>query len=263
MGGAEKARFQQRNDEEMQVKRKLSDPLYLERFGYKVYSQNDEDGIIAEIFNRIGTTNKTFVEFGVQDGLENNTHYLLHQGWSGLWIEGSKKFYNQVIKKFQKPISQNRLTIINAFINVKNINSLIETDGRMSGEIDLLSIDIDGNDYWVWEAIKSVSARVVVIEYNAKFPPTCKWIMSYDENHIWNHDDEQGASLKALELLGERLGYQLVGTNLTGCNAFFVKSDLTKSLFASPASAENLYNSWKCNRIKYVSGHLSKRYIGE
>ena len=78
-----------RTDIEYENKRRLDNPKYLDRFGYKVFSQNDEDGIITEIFNRIGTTNKKFVEFGVQNGLESNGHFLLHKGWSGLWIDGN------------------------------------------------------------------------------------------------------------------------------------------------------------------------------
>ncbi|GBR75245.1 hypothetical protein NO1_2262, partial [Candidatus Termititenax aidoneus] len=153
-------------------------------------------------------------------------------------------------------------SVINAFITAANINQLISLDGNCSGEIDLLSIDIDGNDYWVWEAISCIKPRMVVIEYNAKFPPTHEWVMKYDEKHIWCGDDEQGASLKSLELLGARLGYQLVGTNWNGVNAFFVKKEAAKNLFPQPAQAENLYNPTRWG-IQYVSGHPSRKYTGE
>jgi hypothetical protein len=129
---------------------------------------------------------------------------------------------------------------------------------------DLLSIDIDGNDYWVWKAINVISPRVVVIEYNAKFPPDYEWIMKYNEKHIWQGDDEHGASLKSLELLGKIKGYQLVATNITGTNAFFIKEELAKELFPLPAIAENLYNDFSdYYGFRYVSGHPSKKYIGE
>jgi hypothetical protein len=255
----------QRNDEEMELKNRLSNDLYLERYGYKVYSQNDEDGIIEEIFNRIKTTNKTFVEFGVQNGLESNCHYLLHKGWNGLWIDGNEKYViggGGIKQLFKKPIDERRLSVINAFITRDNINSLIKDTGNINGEIDLLSIDIDGNDWWVWNAIECVNPRVVVIEYNGKFPPNFKWVMEYDEKHIWKGDDDQGASLKSLELLGTKLGYQLVGTNITGVNAFFVKADLAKDLFAKPAIAEKLYNPTRWTMC-YISGHPAKKYIGK
>lgn len=122
-----------RNDSEAENQRRLGDPVYLERFGFKVYSQNDEDGYIEEIFNRIGTTDKKFIEFGVQDGLESNCHYLLHKGWSGLWIEGSKKCFKQLRKKFEKPIKTKQLTALNTFITADNINSIIKNSGILEG----------------------------------------------------------------------------------------------------------------------------------
>jgi len=138
-----------------------------------------------------------------------------------------------------------------------------DENGYLHGEIDFLSIDIDGNDYWVWKAITCVSPRVVMVEYNAKFPPDFEWVMKYDANHIWEYDDEQGASLKSFELLGRELGYQLVGTSTNGVNAFFVKQELAGDLFPLPATAENLYHSWGgLGIIPYISGHPAKKYIG-
>jgi hypothetical protein len=251
-----------RNDDEITLKARLDDPIFLERFGFKVFSQNDEDGIIEEIFNRIKTTNRTFVEFGVQNGLESNCHYLLHKGWNGLWIEGDGRAVKEIKRLFQKPVNDKRLTVLKAFINRDNINILIEKEGGISGEIDLLSIDIDGNDYWVWEAINIVNPRVVAIEYNAKFPPNFEWVMEYEPMHIWRGDDKHSASLKSLELLGTRLGYRLVGTNISGMNAFFVRKDAAKDLFADDATAINLYNPTRWT-MKYISGHPSRTYIGK
>jgi hypothetical protein len=235
---------------------------YLDSFGYKVYSQNDEDGIINEIFKRIGTADKTFVEFGVQDGLESNGHFLLFRGWRGLWIDGGEKSLKKIKKYFSDPISSKQLTAVRAFITAENINDLISGNG-FNGEIDLLSIDIDGNDYWVWQAIKCVSPRVVAIEYNAKFPPDCEWVMEYNPSHVWDRSDKFGASLKSLELLGDKLGYRLVGTNINGVNAFFVKKDLAKDLFPHPPTAENLCCAWGAGHIRFFSiGHPNKEYIG-
>jgi hypothetical protein len=254
------ARIICRNDTEYENRRRLEDPLYLERYGYKIYSQNDEDGIIEEIFNRIGTTDRRFIEFGVQNGLESNCHYLLFKGWTGLWIDGDRKFVQELQKLFDRPIKDKRLRIINAFITTENINRLIGKEIR--GELDLLSIDIDGNDYWIWEAVDCINPRVVVIEYNAKFPPPAEWIMPYNLVHIWNGSDLHGASLKSLEKLGSTRGYQLVGTTMNGVNAFFVRKDLTKDLFPKPASAENLYHAWE--GVSYrSSGHKTARYIGK
>ena len=115
-----------RNDSELEYKRRIENPLYIDRYGYKVYSQCDEDGIIQEIFNRIGTTNRKFVEFGVQNGLECNTHFLLHKGWEGVWIEANKKHFGNLCKYFEKPIQNNKLKVINAFITIKNCSAHAE-----------------------------------------------------------------------------------------------------------------------------------------
>lgn len=240
--------------------RPLARGKFLEPFGFKVYSQNDEDGIISEIFSRIGTTDKRFIEFGV-DGLESNSHYLLLKGWSGLWLEACADYCIQTENKFRPAISSGQLKLLNTFVTRENINDIFTEQG-FTGSIDLLSIDIDGNDYHIWKAIEVVDPRVVIIEYNAKFPPECSWYMPYNEYHAWDGSDRQGASLKALEILGREKGYQLVGTNLNGINAFFVKSELTKNKFPLPATAENLYNPMRISYLKYHSGHPSNVYLG-
>lgn len=247
---------------ELNMERKLSDPLYLERYEYKVYSQNGEDGIIAEIFNRIGISNRTFVEFGGQTGLENNCHYLLLQGWDGLWIEGNENSYNKMLELFEPALSAKKLTTVKAFVTAENINDLIGEAG-IRGSIDLLSIDIDANDYHVWSAINVIQPRVVVVEYNAKFLPPVEWIIPYDPMYVWDKTDYFGASLKSFEKLGVKLGYQLVATNSNSSNAFFVKNDLAGDLFPKPATAENLYNVPSVYHRKYIScGHPNRRFIG-
>lgn len=155
--------------------------------------------------------------------------------------------------KFRPVIESGQLKVENAFITRDNINGLIRNAG-ISGEIDLLSIDIEGNDYYVWEAVDVISPRVVIIEYNGKFPPDIDWKMAYNEVHIWDGSDWHGASLKALELLGRRLGYQLVGTNLIGANAFFVRKDLTGNQFLAPATAETLYNPLRL-QLHFAANH--------
>lgn len=237
---------------------RLQDEKCLERYGFKVYSQNDEDGIIQEIFRRIKTTDKRFVEFGIGVGIESNCHYLLHKGWSGLWIEGSPDFVKEAHVKFRPVIKNGQLRIKNAFITKDNINDLLISEG-FSGEIDLLSIDIDGNDYYVWQAINAVRPRVVVIEYNGKFPPDCVWKQAYNSKHIWDNSDWHGASLKAYELLGRELGYQLVGTGLKAVNAFFVRNDLTEDKFITPATSEKLYNPSRHN-LRFIAPGQPARY---
>lgn len=235
--------------------KRLEDAKYLEAYGFKVYSQNDEDGILSEIFNRIGTKSRQFVEFGVEDGLESNTHYLIMQGWTGLWIQGSRRDCRKIENIFRPVLQSGQLTLRNEFVTCENINQII-SDCGISGEIDLLSIDIDGNDYHVMKAIDVIDPRVIVVEYNAKFPPECDWIMPYNPSHLWDGSERHGASLKAFERLGKEKGYQLVGTNLNGTNAFFVKKSLAGELFPLPASAENLYNPVR--NIICQNGHPSR-----
>lgn len=239
---------------------RLNNPKCIEKYGFKVYSQNDEDGIIEEIFNRIGATNKVFIEFGVQDGIESNGHYLLLKGWKGLWIECDDESYRRIMTKFESVIKAGKLKVAYDFITRDNINRIFE-EHNVVGEIDLLSIDIDGNDYHVWKAIQAVRPRVVVIEYNAKMPPSCEWVMPYCEQHMWDGGDKHGASLLALAGLAREKDYTLVGTNISGVNAFFVRNDCLGDRFSN-LNVEKLYNPPRFYK-KYYSGHPSLYCLGE
>jgi hypothetical protein len=224
--------------------------------GYKMYSQNDEDGIIREIFNRIGATNKVFVEFGIGNGLENNTLALLFDGWNGLWIEASSESVMAIRKNMPRIIHSGKLKVIESFITRKNINDLIFPSVNHR-EIDLLSIDIDGNDFHVLDAITCILPRVIVIEYNAKFVPPVIYCMEYNETHTWEQDDFVGSSLKFLEVKLAEKGYCLVGCNLIGVNAFFVRKDLVADKFLEPFSAERHYEQARYYlTFGLSSGHL-------
>jgi hypothetical protein len=212
----------------------------LSRAEYQIYSQFGEDGIIREIFSRIGTTNKVFVEFGVGNGLENNTASLLLEGWSGFWMEGSPRHVSAIKKNLETSIAAGQLRVKQALVTAENIEEHFTSFG-IPAEFDLLSIDIDGNDYWVWQAIERYSPRVVVVEYNALFREHLNWVMSYNPSHTWKQTSYFGASLKSFELLGRKKGYSLVGCNFQGINAFFVRSDLVSDQFSAPFTAENHY----------------------
>ena len=214
------------------------DPKRLLAHGFRGYSQHDEDGMIQEIFRRIGVSNRVFVEFGVGDGTENNTAYLVLSGWRGLWIDGSEANAAAIRTQLFSFIQTGQLSFVRGFVDRDSINEIIEK-AHHSGEIDLLSIDIDGNDYWVWEVISVVQPRVVVIEYNAVFRPPLAVVAEYDKNFVWNGTSYYGASLKALESLGAKKGYALVGCSLSGINAFFVKQNLLGDRFCAPFTAEN------------------------
>ena len=233
---------------------KYDSPKKLTRYEFKVFSQAGEDGIISEIFNRIGTTNKFFVEFGVGNGLENNSAYLLVKGWQGYWIEGSERFCKSIRQSFEDLLANQQLTLKNTFITAANIEDLFR-EGNVPTELDLLSIDIDGNDYWVWQAITNYRPRVVIVEYNAIYPPESSWVMQYNPSHQWKYNSHMGSSLKALEKLGHQQGYKLVGCSFSGVNAFFVREDLLADHFCSPFSAENHYEPARYFLCSQKAGH--------
>ncbi|WP_411503955.1 FkbM family methyltransferase [Brevibacillus centrosporus] len=189
----------------------------------QVYSQNGEDGMIEELFSRIGTTNQIFVEFGVSVGLECLTHNLLvHHGWSGLMIEADPQHFQQLEVNFGHIL---RVTLHHERVSRENIASIFRAN-HIPASFDFLSIDIDGNDYWVWQALSEWKPRVVVIEYNASFPPPQKMVVVYDPNFSWDGTTHFGASLTSLAGLGKQLGYALIGTDTRGVNAFFIRRDL-------------------------------------
>lgn len=208
--------------------------------GFKVYSQHDEDGIIEEIFRRLGTTDRFFVEFGVGDGLENCTAYCLLKEWSGAWIDGSAFCYEGILKNLDFLIQAKRLRAKYSFITAENIEDLFR-ELEVPAEFDFLSIDIDRNDYWIWKAISSYRPRVVAIEYNASFKKSVACTVPYSPTAIWDKTNYFGSSLKALEYLGREKGYTLVGCNYTGVTAFFVRDDLVQDRFLAPFTSENHY----------------------
>jgi hypothetical protein len=214
------------------------DPKRLLAHGFRAYSQHDEDGMIQEIFERIGVSNRVFVEFGVGDGTENNTLYLMLSGWRGLWIDGGEANARFIRDQLSSFIQAGQLTFVHGFLDRDSINEMIN-NSQGSDEIDLLSIDIDGNDYWLWVVISVVQSRVVVIEFNAVFRPPVAVVAEYNKDFVWSGTSYYGASLKALELLGSRKGYALVGCSLSGINAFFVKHDLVQDKFCAPFTAES------------------------
>jgi hypothetical protein len=221
----------------------------LNRHEIQVFSQNGEDGIIREIFRRIGVKSKVFVEIGVGDGLENNTTFLLLQNWKGYWIDGNLRAVRSIHRHFKQTINDSQLSVICSFVTAENIQNTLQ-NLQVPREFDLLSIDIDRNTYWVWEALRRYEPRVVVIEYNAAIPADIDWKIDYVPSRSWNGTSYYGASLKAYELLGSELGYNLVGCDMIGVNAFFVRKDLCNDKFEEPFTAENHYEP-----VRYFLSH--------
>ncbi len=203
-----------------------SDSTVLADFEFTAFSQWGEDGIIQHLIERVAIDQETFVEFGVGDYRESNTRFLLaNNNWKGLVMDSGTDNINHV--RESEICWRHGLQAVQAFISRDNINELIAANG-IKGDIGLLSIDIDGNDYWVWKAIDAVNPVIVVIEYNHRFGSELAVTIPYDENF---RRGEQypvtyfGASLAALCALGNQKGYAFVGCNRNGVNAFFVRRD--------------------------------------
>ena len=229
--------------------KKYDDDRHLINYGFKVYSQADEDGIINEILNRIPHTSKTFIELGVQDGKECNTLFLLKSGWKGLWVDMSTKIEN-FEKEFTNHLGKN-LIFEKKLITKENINSTLEEKKFFLGEtVDLLSIDLSVNTFHILKDLNTYKPNIVVTEYNAKLRDNVEWICEYDENRIWDGSDRFGASLKSFEIMMNNKGYNLVGCNITGSNAFFVKKSLVNEKFIDNFSSKFHYEPLRLWLIK-------------
>jgi hypothetical protein len=203
--------------------------------GFKVYSQTDEDGVLWYLFAVIGTNGKSCVEICAGNGAEcNSANLILNHGWHGLLFDGD----SANVETGRRLYSVSRHTYVYpprfecAWITRGNVNELIRSNG-FAGEVDLLSLDVDGVDYWLWEALEVVTPRVVVVEYQDILGPDRSWTVPYADDFSAakypttdGMPNFAGASLPAFVKLARRKGYRLVGTNRYGYNAFFVRNGL-------------------------------------
>jgi len=197
---------------------------------FQVFSQFGDDGIIQWLINYLDIPNKTFIEFGVEKYIESNTRFLLfNDKWKGLVIDGEenniKYIKDDVVTYFFN------LQSIFSFITKDNINELIKSR-NFDNNPGLLSIDIDGNDYWIWKSLESINPVIVISEYNAEFGLN-PWTIPYIENFVWDKVSNMyywGASLTALCDLADQKGYSFIGCNSQGNNAYFIRNDKMKEL---------------------------------
>lgn len=197
-------------------------PLPLALYELRVFSQNGEDGVLAELLRRCEAPGGWCVEFGASAGVESNCVLLADVlGWGGLFIEAGEAEHAALEAKYR---GNPRVATERAAVTPANVEALF-AGHRVPTEPDVLSIDVDGSDYWIWEALDAHRPRVVVIEYNGALEPG-RALVQPREHPGWDETTYYGASVEALALLGERKGYRLVHTELTGNNAFFVRTDL-------------------------------------
>ena len=230
---------------------------------FKVFSQFGDDGIIQYLINRIEipAAQRRFIEFGVENYRESNTRFLLmNDNWSGLIIDGSAENIRSI--QNDQIYWKHDLTAVHSFVDRSNINDIITANG-FAGEIGILSIDIDGNDYWIWETIDVVDPAIVIIEYNSVFGATRAVAVPYDplfnctkahySNLFW------GSSLRALYQLGQRKRYAFVGADSHGNNAYFVAQDKLGKLKEFTAEGGYVCSKFRESRdeagqLTYVSG---------
>lgn len=212
--------------------------------GFRVFSQFEEDGKLLFIFSIIGMDNKIFVEIGADDGVNSNSANLYFNfGWYGLFIDANASSIKRGTKFFNKhphPWTY-KPRFVCSKVNCENINSLIETAG-FKGQVGLLSIDIDGNDYWIWDAIHIIDPKVVIIETHNEFGLN-NIVVPYDADYIFpgKHPDYHGASPVAMNKLANKKGYRLVGANDMGINFIFVKNGIADNEIPE-VSVESLLN---------------------
>lgn len=230
-------------------------PQPLRNSEFSAFSQNGEDGIIQKLIQYLPGIPDTYVEFGVQDYSEANTRFLLlNNNWRGLVMDGSQNNIDTVKKQ---PLHwMHELQALCAFITVDNINHILQEHGF--GELGLLSIDIDGNDYWIWDAIEA-RPWIVVCEYNSLFgsDATCSIPYKPDFNRTASHysNIHFGASLHALIHLANKKGYIFVGSDSNGINAFFLRGDITSPF--KEVSLEDEYVRTRTRQTRNEAGELT------
>lgn len=229
----------------------------LEDVEFKVHSQWGEDGIIEWILQNLPLEHTTFIEFGVENYREANTRFLIqNRNWKGLIIDGNETGIESV--RSSKLHCYYDLTAVSEFITRENINRIISESG-FSGEIGLLSIDIDGNDYWVLEAIDCVNPAILICEYNPifgdKYPVTIPYHPGFSRFEAHYSSLYFGASIAAVTRLADKKGYEFIGTNSNGINAFFVRRDLAH--FITPLISQRKSHPSRHRDSRDRNGRLS------
>jgi hypothetical protein len=214
---------------------RASEARPLREYGFSCFSQVDEDGILLYLFAVLGTTNRVCVEICAGDGIECNTaNLIVNHGWHGLLVDGIAANVERG-RRFYAALPETRIyppRLVQAWVTRDAVNDLVSSHG-FTGEIDLLSLDLDGVDYWIWDALDAIDPRVVVTEYQDILGPERSWTVPYSDEFDASRypttdgmPNFAGASLRAFANLAGRKGYRLVGVNRYGFNAFFVRDDV-------------------------------------
>lgn len=219
---------------------------------FSAFSQWGDDGIIQYLIHTLELTNKTFIEFGVSNYVESNTRFLLlNDNWKGLVIDGSESNVNFI--RNDSISWKYSITSTHSFITKDNINTLI-ADAGFEGEIGILHIDVDGNDYWFWETIDQVDPIIVIMEYNSVFGNKGAISVPYKHDFFVTREHHSnlyfGASLKAMDYLASKKGYSLVGSNSNGNNAYFIRNDKLRGIRKVTVDEAYVQCNFRQNRDK-------------
>jgi hypothetical protein len=234
--------------------------------GFRIFSQNDEDGLLLYIFSIIGMQDKFCVEVGFGSPMgANTTNFLCNWGWTGLLIDCDRRLINRTLKFFSKhPDTQiYPPKIICAWVTAENINDLIKEQG-IQGEIDFFSIDLDGVDYWIWKSLDVIQPRVVCLEYQDIWGPEIAVTVPYQAGfkHPVDSYNYCGASLNAFVKLARRKGYRLIGCNRFGFNAFFIRHGIGEEYFPEISPEECFKHPFtKEGQIKRLSDAKKHKWI--
>ena len=225
---------------------------------YSIFSQFGDDGIIQWLIQNLDLPNKTFIEFGVEDYGESNTRFLMmNDNWSGFVMDGSESNIKNLKSSYY--YWKYKLDAKAVFINKENINNLIE-EQEFDKDLGLLHIDLDGNDYYIWDAISVIEPIIVIVEYNSIFGKDRPISTKYNANFIRSSSHYSnllfGTSIKSLYELAERKGYSFIGCNEGGNNAYFVRNDKLNDV-VKPTTLEEGYTESKFRESLDENGNLS------
>ena len=242
------------------VQKKIKKIKDFSEIEFSVFSQWGDDGIINWLVENLPIKSKLFVEIGTEDYRESNTRFLLmKRNWTGYLVEGNKTYTNDIKK--QSIHWKYDLNVVNKFLNKNNVNMIIN-ELNLPGEIGLLSIDIDGNDYWIWEKIDNIKPIIFVCEYNAVLGDIKKLTIPYKKNFLrtkFHYSNlAYGASINAFQKLSERKGYVFIGTNSNGVNAYFLKKRYFKFLKGKIKNFKKFPSKFKESRNKSYEKNFLK-----
>jgi hypothetical protein len=222
------------------------DPLDLTPYEMSFFSQNGEDGVLVEVLRRVGSGTRRFVEIGASHAEANCLFLADVLGWQGWFVEAAS---NEVARLRRRFTGNCNVSIVEAFVDRDNINEVLGSAGA-TGEMDVFSLDIDGNDYWVWEALEVIHPRIVIVEYNSALDQQRPIAQRYEAASTWDGTDAFGSSREALRELGNRKHYRLVHADIAGVNLVFVREDLCAGRFLPEAEVAARSTAY------FLSGYL-------